>query len=94
MINPMILPPDPWHRGEPVAPVEYDVPRGTCPRCGTDQVVHLVIGMPASPGDFGSGPDWVSWVGCVHPGFDRSCAECGLTWDSARHGILADEGGA
>ena len=35
-----------------------------------------------------TGPDWVSWVGCVHPGFDRSCAECGLTWDS---GLSDDE---
>ena len=84
MINPQILPPDMWDRGEPV---EYDVPRGTCPRCGTDQIVHLVIGMPTSA-DPRTGPDWVSWVGCIHPGFDRSCAECGLTWDSG----LGDEG--
>ena len=78
MINPQILPPDMWDRSEPV---EYDVPRGTCPRCGTDQIVHLVIGMPTSA-DATTGPHWASWVGCIHPGFDRSCAECGLTWDS------------
>ena len=78
MINPHILPPDRWDVGEPMP---YDVPRGTCPRCGTDQVVHLVIGMPL-PDDLMDGPDWVSWIGCIHPGFDRSCAECGWTWDS------------
>jgi hypothetical protein len=88
MINPQMLPPDRWDRSEPAEPFEYDVPRGTCPRCGTDRVVHLVIGMPAHSDDYGSGPDWVSWVGCVHPGFDRSCAECGLTWDSG----LDDDG--
>ena len=59
MINPMMLPPDQWGSGEPTPP--YDVPRGTCPRCGSTQVVHLVIGMPASPEELGSGPDWVSW---------------------------------
>ena len=78
MISPQILPP---LLREPSHDVVYDVPRGTCPRCGTDQIVHLVIGMPTSA-DVMTGPDWVSWVGCVHPGFDRSCAECGLTWDS------------
>ena len=86
MIDPTFRPPETWD-GEPAPP--YDVPRGTCPRCGSDQVVHLVIGMPATPEEFGSGPDWVSWVGCIHPGFDRSCADCGHTWDAR----LDDEDG-
>ena len=84
MISPQILPPVTGDRNEAVA---YEVPRGTCPRCGTDQIVHLVIGMPTSA-DVMTGPDWVSWVGCIHPGFDRSCADCGLTWDS---GLSDDE---
>lgn len=53
--------------------------RGTCPRCGSGEVVHLVIGMPGPSGDVG-GPEWVRWVGCVHPGHDRECRSCGATW--------------
>ena len=78
MINPQILPPE---LGDPGYIAAYDVPRGTCPRCSTDQIVHLVIGMSTSD-EVTTDEDWVSWVGCIHPGFDRSCAECGLTWDS------------
>lgn len=59
----------------------YDVPRGTCPSCGSGEVVHLIIGMPSGP-DAGSGdPDWVRWVGCMHPGFERECSSCGATWN-------------
>lgn len=57
--------------------VPYVVPRGSCPACGSGEVIHLVIGMPANPEAWGSGPDWVRWVGCVHPGWDRECAQCG-----------------
>ena len=37
--------------------------------------------MPARPEDQGIGPEWVSWVGCIHPGYNRSCDDCGHTWD-------------
>lgn len=57
-----------------------DAVRGTCPRCGTADVLRLVIGMPAQPGDGGTAPDWVRWVGCVHPGHDRECRSCGTRW--------------
>jgi hypothetical protein len=36
--------------------------------------------MPAQSADWGSGPDWVEWLGCVHPGYDRRCALCGQAW--------------
>jgi hypothetical protein len=58
----------------------YDLPRGICPRCGSGDVWHLWIGMPALPGSMDATPDWVEWVGCVHPGHDRECDTCGLTW--------------
>ena len=70
----MMLPPNDG------APEPYDVPRGTCPSCGSGEVVHLVIGLPSGPGAGSGDPDWVSWVGCVHPGFDRECNSCGATW--------------
>jgi ribosomal protein S27AE len=60
--------------------VPYDIPRGTCPRCGSAEVRHLVIGMPTGPGAFDTTPDWVTWVGCMHPGHDRECARCGTAW--------------
>ena len=61
--------------GEP-----YDVPRGTCPLCASVDVIHLAIGMPAGPADWGSGPEWLHWVGCVHPGYNRRCTACEGTW--------------
>ena len=60
----------------------YRVPRGKCPRCGGRDVRHLVIGLPAGPASEESTPEWVDWVGCVHPGHDRECEQCGLAWDS------------
>ncbi|WP_159081275.1 hypothetical protein [Nocardioides sediminis] len=57
--------------------------RGTCPVCASDDVIHLVIGMPALPEDWGSGPVWVEWVGCAHPGYNRRCASCGGTWTAS-----------
>lgn len=57
----------------------YDVERGSCPRCGSGEVTHLVIGLRAEP----PGPDtpsWLAFVGCCHPGHDRGCADCGLEW--------------
>ncbi len=28
-------------------------------------------------------PEWVDWVGCCHPGFDRRCPDCGWTWTAS-----------
>lgn len=74
--DPMMLPPG----DEPSEP--YTVARGVCPSCGSDEVVHLVIGMPSGPDAGSDDPDWVNWVGCVHPGFDRECNSCGATWSA------------
>lgn len=60
----------------------YDLPRGSCPVCGSGAVRHLVIGLPADPEAVTGTPTWVEWVGCVHPGYDRECEQCGLTWES------------
>ncbi|HEY0903363.1 MAG TPA: hypothetical protein VGE14_05685 [Marmoricola sp.] len=57
-----------------------DLARGVCPRCGSGEVFHLLIGMPSSPEAWGSGPDWLHWVGCVHPGHERECGACGHFW--------------
>lgn len=58
----------------------YDLPRGTCPTCGSDDVIHLVIGMPSGPDVMDGDAEWVHWVGCVHPGYNRECRSCGVTW--------------
>ena len=58
----------------------YEVTRGACPRCGGTEVRHLIIGLPAGPEDMESTPEWIDWVGCVHPGFNRECESCQLTW--------------
>ena len=74
----MILPSD----GDAAAVQSYDLPRGTCPVCGSGDVRHLVIGLPADPEPAASSPQWVDWVGCLHPGYDRECDGCGFQWDS------------
>lgn len=53
--------------------------RGTCPRCGGDQVLHHVIGMPLAEAHRSS-PEWVHWAGCVGLGPDRECPECEHSW--------------
>ena len=58
----------------------YDLPRGTCPRCGSGDVRHLMIGDPTHPESMDITPNWVEWVGCIHPGHDRECDGCGLDW--------------
>ena len=58
----------------------YDVPRGTCPECGSRAVKHLVIGYLEHPEAMDTAPAWVEWVGCMHPGYNRECRRCGLTW--------------
>lgn len=60
----------------------YDVPRGTCPRCRSRRVTHLLIGDRSGPLPPGAFPAWVDWVGCAHPGYDRRCTACGNAWDS------------
>lgn len=69
----------------------YSLPRGTCPSCESGDVAHLVIGMPTGPEEWGSGPAWVEWVGCVHPGHDRRCQSCGHTWTAADSSSLTFE---
>jgi hypothetical protein len=69
---------------EPAEP--RPVARETCPRCGSGDVVHVVIGGPASADDVGSGSDRVRWAGCVHPGHDRECRACGSRWLEAAGG--------
>lgn len=81
----MMLPPSEDQVTEP-----YDRPRGTCPSCGDQHVRHLVIGYMAGPPATGGTPDWVSWVGCVHPGYDRTCDACGHTWTASSRGEAAE----
>jgi hypothetical protein len=54
--------------------------RGVCPRCGSGNVIHLLIGLLAAPAFPGQVPDWVRPVGCIHPGYTRVCSDCGNTW--------------
>jgi hypothetical protein len=62
-------------------PEPYDVPRGTCPECGSRAVKHLVAGVPGSPEwTMGSPPKWVEGVGCCLPLHNRECRRCGLEW--------------
>lgn len=58
----------------------YRVPRGTCPKCGSSDVIHLIIGLPMDPEAGAGDPDWVHWIGCVHPGYARECITCGSNW--------------
>lgn len=55
--------------------------RGTCPRCGGDQVLHHVIGMPMLEA-YESSPPWVIWEGCVGLGPERECQECEHAWQA------------
>jgi hypothetical protein len=73
----MMLPPD---DSDDPTQVTYDLPRGTCHRCGGEAIRHLVIGLPAGPAAINMTPAWVDWIGCVHPGYDRECDDCGFTW--------------
>jgi ribosomal protein S27AE len=58
--------------------------RGTCPRCGSGDVIHVVLGMPA-PFEVESAPPWVEFAGCVLVGepTTRRCDRCGAGWDPA-----------
>lgn len=69
-------------------PRRYRTARGRCPRCDSRSVTHLVIGMPASTDDMQWVQNWVVSVGCVQPGYNRECADCGLGWTGgAEHEI-------
>jgi len=55
-------------------------PRGSCPRCGSGEVVHLVMGMPTRE-LVETAPDWVWFGGCVVDGpEDRRCESCDHVW--------------
>jgi len=49
----MMLPPDEFDNAD-FKP--YAVPRGTCPRCGSNDIRHLIIGLPAGPEPVNSTP--------------------------------------
>ena len=63
--------------------------RGTCPRCGSDQVIHHVIGMPVA-GAMESSPPWVVWEGCVGLGPERECRACEHAWSPADVGFAEE----
>lgn len=63
--------------------VDSDELRGNCPRCGSGEIVQLVIGVPSGAEVMGGGPDWLRWVGCDHPGYDRECRACDHAWLAA-----------
>lgn len=53
--------------------------RGVCPRCGSDQLLHRIVGMPLYEA-YETSPPWVQWEGCVGLGPDRECLECEHAW--------------
>lgn len=62
--------------------------RGTCPRCGSGEVVHIVYGMPA---DVVEAPPWIRFGGCVvriDSEIDRICEACDLRW--LAHRVVVD----
>jgi 8-oxo-dGTP diphosphatase len=67
----------------------FDGVRGTCPRCGGDQVLHHVIGMPVLEAHESS-PPWVLWEECPGPGPERECEECGHGWQPGDVGVAEE----
>ena len=61
------------------SPADDDWVRGTCPRCGSGEVLHHMIGLPLA-GAMESSPPWVHWAGCVGLGPDRACEACDHEW--------------
>ena len=51
----------------------------TCPRCGSDDVVEVVFGMPADPEGLAADPR-ARWGGCEPGDHHRECGECALAW--------------
>lgn len=80
-VNGMMISPDAYGH-EP-----YDEPRVTCPVCDSSEVTHLVIGMPPGPDAMDGDPEWVEWIGCSHPGYERECHTCGSTWSPDERGV-------
>ena len=70
--------------------MSFDWVRGTSPRCGADQVLHHVIGMPVRE-VYDSSPAWVLWEGCTGPGPDRECLGCAHSWWSHDVGFAEEE---
>lgn len=70
--------------------MSFEWVRGTCPRCGADQVLHHVIGMPVRE-VYDSSPAWVLWEGCTGPGPDRECLGCAHSWWSHDVGFAEEE---
>lgn len=52
----------------------------TCPRCGSEQTVEVIYGLPA-PGLFERAERGeVVLGGCEPTDAERACRSCGLTW--------------
>lgn len=62
--------------------------RGTCVRCGSQDVLHHVLGMPLAE-SMQSSPSWVRWEGCAGLGPDRECRRCEYAWWSDDIGFAA-----
>lgn len=65
----------------------YAFARGTCPRCGSGEVVHWMFGMP-DPGSLETLPEWVRLGGCclTDDMTDRECSVCGHEWATDNNG--------
>lgn len=59
-----------------------DEPRGTCPTCGSGDVIHVLFGFPVGVDTL---PSWVRLGGCVIEGavYNRACEACGHEWRPA-----------
>lgn len=66
-------------RADEASSSAFDGVRGTCPRCGSEQVLHHIVGMPLAEA-FDSAPPWVIWEGCLGPAPERECESCGHDW--------------
>ncbi len=64
--------------------------RGTCPRCGSAEVLHRVLGMPVLEA-LESSPDWVRWEGCTSLGPERECGACEHQWSPADVGFAEED---
>ncbi len=63
--------------------MDLDDDRGTCPACGSTDVVVVVHGLPADPSPADRAD--VRLAGCLVDGeqHDRECGRCGAAWSSA-----------
>ncbi|MFC7458186.1 hypothetical protein ACFQS2_13425 [Brachybacterium sp. GCM10030267] len=72
----MILPPEP---SDSVGrPLEFPE-RGTCPSCGSGEIVHHVRGLPDVL-YVEAAPAWMVFGGCTMIGPDRTCSSCQHQW--------------